>query len=315
MCAVFGFLDYGRKIPHKVLARLVQALAKAAEERGTDAAGISYIKNGKVTIYKRPKAAHKLRFRIPYGTRAVMGHTRFTTQGSEKQNYNNHPFYGQADKAFALAHNGVLYNDTALRKAKSLPDTHIETDSYIAVQLVEKQGALNFTTLRHMAEDVHGSFVFTILGDDNTLYISKGDNPLCLLHFKKIGLYVYTSTRQIMANVIKGSFLENYHFEVIVAEEGEIIRIDKHGVLTKDCYVPDCGCTGCVGGSYYEFYDKADPEGYLYDVCNMFGLAPEELSLLYEMGYDNDEIEEMIQDRQYLQLCINDARAIIGERF
>ena len=58
-----------------------------------------------------------------------MGHTRFTTQGSEKQNYNNHPFYGQADKEFALAHNGVLYNDTVLRKAKSLPDTHIDNDS------------------------------------------------------------------------------------------------------------------------------------------------------------------------------------------
>ena len=45
MCALFGWLDYKGIVPYKVLKRLTQALAKAAEERGTDAAGISYIKD------------------------------------------------------------------------------------------------------------------------------------------------------------------------------------------------------------------------------------------------------------------------------
>ena len=88
MCSLFGFLDYQGIIPHKILRKLTQALANAAEERGTDAAGISYINNGKVVIYKRPKPAHKLHFNPPEGTRAVMGHTRMTTQGNEKYNYN-----------------------------------------------------------------------------------------------------------------------------------------------------------------------------------------------------------------------------------
>ena len=84
MCALFGWLDYKGIVPYKTLKKLTQALANAAEERGTDASGISYIKDGKVTIYKRPKPAHKLRFNIPDGTKAVMGHTRMTTQGNEK---------------------------------------------------------------------------------------------------------------------------------------------------------------------------------------------------------------------------------------
>lgn len=58
MCALFGWLDYKGIIPKKLLKKLTQALANAAEERGTDAAGISYIKDGKVTVYKRPRAAH-----------------------------------------------------------------------------------------------------------------------------------------------------------------------------------------------------------------------------------------------------------------
>ncbi|MFR5975426.1 MAG: class II glutamine amidotransferase, partial [Ruminococcus callidus] len=108
MCALFGWLDYKGVVSDKLLKKLTQALANAAEERGTDASGIAYVKGSKVTIYKRPKPAHKLRFNAPNGTRAVMGHTRMTTQGNEKFNYNNHPFYGHADVDFAFAHNGVL---------------------------------------------------------------------------------------------------------------------------------------------------------------------------------------------------------------
>jgi len=51
-------------------------------------------------------------------------------------NSNYHRFSGHADKEFAFVHNGVLYNDTALRKEYQLPKTNIETDSYVAVQLI-----------------------------------------------------------------------------------------------------------------------------------------------------------------------------------
>ena len=160
MCALFGWLDYKGIVSNKLLKKLTQSLANAAEERGTDASGIAYVKNGKMTIFKRPKPAHKLRFNTPSGTRAVMGHTRMTTQGNEKFNYNNHPFYGHADGSFAFAHNGVLYNDIELRKEKHLPKTKIETDSYVAVQLIEQQGKLNFDALKNMAESVQGEFLF-----------------------------------------------------------------------------------------------------------------------------------------------------------
>ena len=38
----------------------------------------------------------------------------------------------------ALAHNGVLYNDKELRRKQHLPLTSIETDTYVAVQLLEQ---------------------------------------------------------------------------------------------------------------------------------------------------------------------------------
>ena len=203
MCALYGWLDCGKKLPHKLLKKLTQALANAAEERGTDAAGISYIKNRHVTIYKCPKPAHKIKFNIPENTTTVMGHTRLATQGDKHNNYNNHPFFGKADKSFAFAHNGVLYNDTALKKSCNLPKTKIETDSYVAVQLIEKQKKLDFDSLKNMAENVMGNFVFTVLDENNTLYFVKGNNPLYLIYFEHLGLYIYSSTKSIMNNALK----------------------------------------------------------------------------------------------------------------
>lgn len=127
MCALFGYLDCGKRVPMRTLQKMVQALANASEVRGHHASGIAYNHNGRLSIYKRPKPAHRLRFRIPDETAAVMGHTRYTTQGSQKRNCNNHPFRGNAGTEFALAHNGVLYNDTELRlrhnRAESTPET------------------------------------------------------------------------------------------------------------------------------------------------------------------------------------------------
>ena len=139
MCSLFGLIDYDKKLTTKQKKRIVNTLARECEVRGTDATGIAYNFAGRMRIYKRPLPAHKMRLHVPNGVNVVMGHTRMTTQGSEKHNQNNHPFAGKADgKSFALAHNGVLWNDKDLKLLEQLPVTSVETDSYVAVQLIER---------------------------------------------------------------------------------------------------------------------------------------------------------------------------------
>ena len=116
----------------------------------------------------------------------------------------NHPFLGYAEnKPFALAHNGVLWNDGILRRTKQLPKTRIETDSYVAVQLIEQKNALDFSSLKDMAEAVEGSFTFTVLDQRENLYFVKGDNPLCLYYYPHCGLYLYASTEAILNRALK----------------------------------------------------------------------------------------------------------------
>lgn len=311
MCAIFGFVNYRHAVSGRHMKELVNRLAVESEVRGTDATGIAYVKNDELKVYKRPKPAHKMRFYFPEDTAILTGHTRMTTQGNAKYNYNNHPFTGHtAEGDFALCHNGVLFNDDILQKDEKLPKTQIKTDTYAAVQLIEKYGSLNFDTIAKMCEAVRGNFVFTILNDDNTLYLAKGDNPLCIVHFKQLGLYVYTSTKKIMEEVLDNTFLKIYRFDYITSEEGEILRIDKNGELSR---------------SKFDFVDYFALErhwnhasygqhpDYLYELCNLFGLTVDDISLLYEMGYCDEEIEMMLDDRDYLNMCLEDARAYYGD--
>ena len=88
MCCLFGFVDYGHKLTRKERLRLLTSLSVASEERGTDATGIAYNVDGRQCIFKRPLPAHLMWYRLPASSPTVMGHTRMTTQGSEKQNQN-----------------------------------------------------------------------------------------------------------------------------------------------------------------------------------------------------------------------------------
>ncbi len=243
-----------------------------------------------------------------------MGHTRMTTQGDEKHNYNNHPFPGFAgDTSFAFAHNGVLWNDKELRKEKQLPDTHIETDSYVAVQLLQQSDKLDFDSLKDMAETVEGNFTFTILDDNNSLYIVKGNNPICLLHFKDIGLYVYASTESIMKNAIRRIGLHKFANERIKTDEGDILRIDRNGNITRSEFEPKIyrskygSWYGLDDSPYYDMHEEI-----LLAYCGCYGVDSEDVELLIEYGYTCDEIEEMLSDHSLLQEALRDVKYMLG---
>lgn len=315
MCALFGWLDYKRIVPNKILKKLTQALANSAEERGTDAAGISYIRDGQVVIYKRPKPAHKLRFNVPVGTKSVMGHTRLTTQGNQKFNFNNHPFLGHADKAFAFAHNGVLFNDDELRKCKKLPKTQIETDSFVAVQLIEQQKKLDFESLKNMAESVRGNFTFTVLDVENSLYIVKGSNPMCLLNFEELGLYVYASTESIMKNALGKVGLTKIPCEKIEVTHGDILRINSSGIISNSRFEPNDDFRKCPWFRGYEDFEEdfySEHEQLLLEMCGCYDVDENDVSLLLDYGYTADEIEDLMMDYELFREAV---RAVQGENY
>lgn len=304
MCAIFGFMDYKGLIGNTSLKKLIKALSIEAECRGTDATGISYVKDGEMVTFKKARPAHKVKLYFLADTKCVIGHTRMTTQGSEKLNYNNHPF--ESEKGFALAHNGVIYNDKQLRQKYMLPDTEIETDSYVAVQLLENFNGVNIENIKKMSELVEGSFVFTILRNDNTLFLVKGCNPLTLYHFPTLGLYVYASTKSILDNALNKSGFTYKKCEIKVTE-GEILEISPDGNISrnafevKEKYHSFWNPYSFNTAEYGDWCDEFENEEMLMEYCGMFGVSEEDVELLLEYGYDADTIEEMLMDTAMLE--------------
>ena len=305
MCCLFGFIDYAGALSVTQKSRLIRELSIASEARGTDATGIAYNTSRGLQIYKRPLAAYRLHLRIPAEAHVVMGHTRMTTQGSAKKNFNNHPFLGHVKgESFALAHNGVVWNDLELRHAKHLPRTKVQTDSYIAVQLIERQNALNLSSLKCMAEQVEGSFSFSVLSERDDLYLIKGDNPLTIAYFPKVGVYVYASTAEILNKALArcGNWLGRG--EKVDIAMGDIVKIDRNGHITRDTF--DASKFYRSSWGYWDTplyprlpHSEEEHLALLKSVAKSFGFTSEMIDRLLDQGFTTMEIEELLYDGGY----------------
>ena len=127
----------------------------------------------------------------------------------------------------------MIYNDRDLRKSGNLPKTKIETDSFITVQLLEKERTLNFDSLKIMTEKVMGSFCFTILGKNNEFYIVKGDNPMAVYDFG--GFYIYASTKEILNKALIKIGIKAPYDEIKLSC-GDMLKIDEGGKIEKGLF-------------------------------------------------------------------------------
>lgn len=302
MCCLFGFVDYAGLLSVKQKDCLIREFSIAAEVRGTDATGVAYNTSRGLQIYKRPLAAHRLHLRIPAEAHVVMGHTRMTTQGSAKKNYNNHPFFGCVKgKSFALAHNGIVWNDLELRRTKHLPRTKVQTDSYIAVQLLEQKKSLDFDSLRYMAEQVEGSFSFTVLDEQSALWIVKGDSPLSIAYFPERGVYVYASTVEILNKALTRCGKQLGHRRTVEVEMGDLLKIDRRGHITRATFDASKLCRPSWeywSSSLYAEPPKTESEHIrlLKSVARAFGFTGEMIDRLLDQGFTTDDIEEILYE-------------------
>ena len=306
MCGLFGFLNYGEN-EIKDISKFTKSLSEQSAIRGTDATGVAFnYKNG-ISIIKEAKSAYRFEIKHSDDVCALIGHTRHSTQGTEKLNYNNHPFFGKCGgRKFALAHNGILHNDKELRKTLELPETKIETDSYVAVQLIESQNRFGFDSIKHMSELTEGSFSYSILDDADNIWLVKGDSPICILHFPGLKMYAYASTEDILfKSVIDYAPLLNEvkkgGFEQIDINEGEILKICNDGNLERKNFAYrdyygrhwwDFGISDSKASSL-----SATEKEYIEDlksVAAFQGYDPSDIDELIEAGFSLWEIEDYI---------------------
>lgn len=238
MCGLYGFTVTAGKAKSFDKSKLMEGLGVCAASRGTHATGISYNVDGKLIVDKAPKAAYAFKFNVPQKAPTAIGHTRHTTQGRQADNYNNHPFPSVTNR-FALAHNGILDNDYDLQSNKelALPETEIKTDSYVAVQLLDKystDGELNMDIVKRMSEQVSGMFAFTVVDKYNNLWIVRNQSDFYMVYLPKYRAYVYASTKFIVeAGLRRANMIKDERKEVAVAKQS-IVCIQRNGRIISD---------------------------------------------------------------------------------
>lgn len=326
MCGLAGFIGTNN-LSEKELSNLCNNLARQAMSRGTDATGIAYVQDGLLQIHKESRPADEVNFAIPRGTEVVMIHTRLGTGGSSDCNYNNHPFFEKTlnGNRFALAHNGVVHNFSEIQKEYNLPKTEIKTDSYVAVQLLNQEAEISFETVGRMAEKIQGPFVFTILEENNNVWIVKGDNPLCLLKFPhKNDIIIYGSTEEIVFSALVGTPLfeevikaaqgEKDRIEFMNIEAGETLLLSPSGAVErgKFNYIPYIRKTQTsrhwsIFGDDYPYInrrvnnDKNEEEhiAILKTVGHVHGYSAQDIDELILAGFSASEIESELFDNDY----------------
>lgn len=305
MCCLFGLIDTRNQFTGKQKTKILHALASASEVRGTDATGVAFNTNAGMCVLKAPVPGRAFCFHVRNDTVAAMGHTRMTTQGDEKKNQNNHPFLGHVGGTqFALAHNGMLSNDRELRRKLKLPNTNVETDSYAAVQILERHEDLGFESLRHMAEQMEGTFTFTVLDRQNNLFFVKGNNPMCIYHYRHSGLILYASTEEVLTTALLSIPYRLGKASPIKVNCGEILKITPTGKQERaefdDSKLFASHWPPYAGWSNFSLRGtstKPSNTQYMEDlkaIASFFGYSTTYVDYLLAEGIDPLEIEEML---------------------
>ena len=316
MCAVFGFLDYKGKVSNAVLKKLIHYLSVAAEVRGTDATGIAYVRDGSMVTYKKPKPAHKVKLFFPRDTRAVIGHTGSRPRAARSGTATIIRSRDAAAKNRSPLPTTACCTTTGSFAGNSISHRHRSKPTATSPCSLEQEQNLDAENIKRMAELVEGSFVFTILRNDNTLFLVKGNNPLTLYHFPALGLYVYASTKSILDNALQKVHIAEKACEVETAE-GEILEITPNGKINRSTFTMQDYIHTMFNPynwnqlDYAKWWMEDEREELLLEYCGTFGVSEEEVELLLEVGYDPDEIEELLMDTEAMEEALSEAKTLL----
>lgn len=233
MCGIIGYV--GKKDASSVL---LQGLNRM-EYRGYDSAGVAVLcrkssltgqDENSIFIHKCAGKIEKLENSLPKINNANgigIGHTRWATHG-EPSKINAHPFNGCKNE-FAIAHNGIIENYTAIR-TNLIEQGHVfesETDSEVIIHLIESYYNTNhdfFDAVRMALKDLWGTYGIVVLSRDHpdTIIAAKNGSPMI------VGL---GENENFVASDV-AAFLK-YTRNILPMEDGEIAIVSADEVQVK----------------------------------------------------------------------------------
>jgi len=99
--------------------------------------------------------------------------------------------------------------------------------------------------------------------------------------------------------------------------EGEILEITSNGNLSRSTFTMQDYIHTIFNLynwnylNYAKWWEADEQEELLLEYCGTFGVSEEEVELLLEVGYDPDEIEELLMDTAAMEEAISEAKTLL----
>ena len=214
MCGIVGAISKDRNI----LPILITGL-KNLEYRGYDSAGVTYLKNNKITIKKVTGKVSKLESKLNKNDNSHLGiaHTRWATHGKANA-INAHP---HRYKHITIVHNGIIENFKELKDMLEKENYIFKssTDSEVAAALLnyyyEKYNDIEKTIKEFMNKAI-GSYAIGMIvdNDKDNLYAIKKESPL-IIGISNNTIMLSSDIRAILKYTNKYYILDDYEYAKI----------------------------------------------------------------------------------------------------
>ncbi|MBV6421611.1 MAG: Amidophosphoribosyltransferase [Ignavibacteriaceae bacterium] len=241
MCGIMGYYSFGKTIPEK---EKITTMFSLLESRGRDACGFAFIEDNNLIVYKKPIKSSELIKEADWKSldlpRMMILHTRMKTQGSEKNNANNHPLFSK--NGIAIVHNGIIYNDKEII-GKKQRDGEVDSESILHLLSAKTKG----DRLKRLFDRIEGSFAVAVIdrNDPEKLILIKKDNPIDLYYDSRGDILYFCSEREIMQQSLniesvtqRGFNLGEKDFHFYEMQNNYALIINKDGVESYQKYYP-----------------------------------------------------------------------------
>ena len=242
MCGIMGYYCFGDKKPEK---EKIADMFSLLQSRGTDASGFAFIKEeGSLIVNKSAVRSSEMiktkewkELKLP---KVMILHTRMKTQGTEKNNANNHPLFSK--NGIALVHNGVIYNDKEIFGRKQR-DAEVDSEAILSVLSLKGKG----DKIKRLFDRLEGAFAVALINkaEPEKLVLIKKDNPVELYFDTKGDILYFCSERGIMQEALeiksktkRGFNLGENDFHYYEMENNHALILNKDGVESYQKYYP-----------------------------------------------------------------------------
>ncbi len=260
MCGIVGFVGKNFKVKD-----VVDSL-KRLEYRGYDSAGIAYIRNGELHVFKSVGKIDELRNllgeNLESDLNSGIAHTRWATHGAPND-MNAHPHTDCTGKV-AIVHNGIIEN---FRELKALLEGlgHVfksDTDTEVIAHLIEEEyrGNLLEAVLKAVRR-LDGAYAIGVVHSDHpdVVVAARRGSPLVIGIGSDFSLLASDIT-PMLRYTKKFIFLEDGDIALLKGDEVQIFRTDGESVRRATREI-DWSESAAEKGGYKHFMIKEIMEG------------------------------------------------------